>query len=117
LLSALLFVLFGIAIAINLLRKQPPINCGCFGNRHQQKVSGKLLLRDFLLLVCSLMLVVSGGGYWSLDTQTISVQHFILKLVIGNVIAPLLLSILGIYMIRLLLLQLKNLLSLMPWEK
>ena len=44
-----LFVLFGLAVAINLLRGRRDISCGCFGRRQDERLSWGLVARNALL--------------------------------------------------------------------
>lgn len=59
-LAALLFSVYFLAIAINLLRNRRDIDCGCHGPFQQQPLSGWLLLRNGVLIV--LILLVSTGA-------------------------------------------------------
>lgn len=47
--AAGLFLLFGSAVAINLLRGRREISCGCFGPQHSQRLSWGLVIRNVVL--------------------------------------------------------------------
>lgn len=56
--SAIVLVLHGMAMAINLLRGAVGIDCGCGGGR-AQPISWRLVIRNLLLACLSLVLLVS----------------------------------------------------------
>lgn len=52
-LSALLFVVFGLAIGVNLLRGRQHIHCGCFRSTLRHSLHWKLVIRSALLAFLS----------------------------------------------------------------
>ncbi len=59
--AALLFTLFGAALAINLLRGRRQIDCGCFRSGLRQPISIAVILRNVLLAACALLVLARGG--------------------------------------------------------
>lgn len=60
--AALLFAVFGVALAINLSRGRRHIDCGCFRSDLKQPVSIAVILRNTLLALCALLLLRGGGA-------------------------------------------------------
>ena len=58
--AAILFAVFGAALAINLHRGRRQIDCGCFRSDLRQPISVAVILRNLILTVCALLLL-SGG--------------------------------------------------------
>lgn len=50
-----LYVLFGAAIAINLMRGRRNIDCGCFGSTHRERLTWWLAVRNGLLAGVALL--------------------------------------------------------------
>jgi len=59
-LSGLLLFSFILAVGVNLARGRRDLDCGCTGARHRHKISGKIMLRNMLLLLLSLQVALSG---------------------------------------------------------
>lgn len=55
--AALLFVVFGAALALNLHRGRREIDCGCFRSGLKQRVSAALVLRNLILAAAAAMLI------------------------------------------------------------
>jgi uncharacterized membrane protein YphA (DoxX/SURF4 family) len=47
--AASLFMLFGLAVAVNILRGRSNIPCGCFGRTRNQRLTWSLVLRNVVL--------------------------------------------------------------------
>ena len=60
--SALLLVLYAMAIAVNLLRGRRFIDCGCMGPVRHQSLSGWLVVRNLLLAVAALAATMPAQG-------------------------------------------------------
>lgn len=56
--AAALYILFGVAMSINLLRGQHELPCGCIG-QGKQKISWRLVLLDLTLASLALSLTVA----------------------------------------------------------
>jgi hypothetical protein len=56
-LAAILFMVFGAALAINLVRGRRYIDCGCFRSNLKQPISIATILRNVLLAACALLSV------------------------------------------------------------
>jgi hypothetical protein len=52
--ASAIFVMFGMAVGINLLRGRRDISCGCFGIRESDKISWELVWRNLLLATLAL---------------------------------------------------------------
>lgn len=59
-LSGVLLLSFIVAVGINLLRGRQHLSCGCSGARHERKISGRILVRNSLLLMLALQIMVWG---------------------------------------------------------
>lgn len=64
-----LFILFGSAVAINLLRGRRNISCGCFGPQHSQRLSWGLVIRNIVLACIA-------GVIWAIPTMTDGVNQY-----------------------------------------
>jgi hypothetical protein len=60
--AALLFTVFGAALAINYSRGRRHIDCGCFRSDLKQPISIAVIVRNVLLAVCALLLLLPAGG-------------------------------------------------------
>lgn len=60
--AALLFTVFGAALAINFFRGRRHIDCGCFRSDLKQPISIAVIVRNAFLVVCALLLLLPGGG-------------------------------------------------------
>jgi uncharacterized membrane protein YphA (DoxX/SURF4 family) len=116
-LSALLMVVFLLAIAINLGRGRRDLECGCFGSRRHEKIGWKVVGRDLILLLLSLQLALWGGGSLALDSQPPAVQQFVLDRVVLTALLPLALSGTGLYLVYRLAGQLGRLIQWIPTEQ
>lgn len=63
LLAAILFICFITAILINLLRGRD-LNCHCFGQLYQEKVGGRILFQDLILLSFALEILSFHIGFF-----------------------------------------------------
>ncbi len=59
--AALLFTVFGAALAINFFRGRRQIDCGCFRSDLKQPISIAVIVRNAFLAVCALLLLPAGG--------------------------------------------------------
>jgi hypothetical protein len=59
--AAILFLVFGAALAINLHRGRRQIDCGCFRSDLRQPISVAVILRNLILTVCALLLLSADG--------------------------------------------------------
>jgi hypothetical protein len=108
-LSIMLLLIFVGAIGLNLLRGHRNLDCGCSGARHQQKISGKLLLRNSCLLLLSFQVALWGPGVLALDNQLMGMT---IDVILAEIILPLSLSIGGAIVFGLLIRQLARLVRL-----
>lgn len=115
--STSLMVAFSLLIGINLVRGRKDIDCGCFGVRHPEKISLKLLGRDLLFLLFSLVLLRYGGGLLTLDEVDLAFKSFLLIDVGLMFFLPLLLIGSGVYLVFCLIRQLGRLLQLWVMEQ
>lgn len=60
--AALLFALYGAAIAINLLRGRREIDCGCSGPAARMPLSGWLVMRNAVLVGAALACLAGAAG-------------------------------------------------------
>jgi hypothetical protein len=60
--AALLFAVFGVALALNLYRGRPLIDCGCFRSGLKQPISWAVVVRNIVLTLAALLLVQSAGA-------------------------------------------------------
>ena len=61
-LAAILFAVFGAALAINLYRGQRQIDCGCFRSDLRQPISAAVVLRNLMLVLCALVVLTGSGA-------------------------------------------------------
>lgn len=59
--AALLFTVFGAALAINLHRGRRHIDCGCFRSALKQPLSAAVVVRNLVLAISALLLIPAGG--------------------------------------------------------
>ena len=59
--AAVLFTVFGAALAINFFRGRRHIDCGCFRSELKQPISIAVVVRNVFLAVCALLLLPAGG--------------------------------------------------------
>lgn len=57
--AASLFILFGVAVAINIFRGRINISCGCFGRSRNQSLTWSLVLRNVVLAALAFSLAVA----------------------------------------------------------
>jgi phosphate starvation-inducible membrane PsiE len=95
------------------MRKHTDLECGCFGVKHNQKISIKLVSRNFLLLTMALCIMLWGGGLLTLDSRPLIFE----RLSIDGTFLPLMLTCLGALVLILLVRQLLRLVLLMPLEE
>jgi hypothetical protein len=71
--AAILLALFAGAMAVNLMRGRPDIDCGCFMTVLRQHLSWPLVLRNLLLAGLALLIVpgLNGRGLGWLDLITV----------------------------------------------
>jgi Methylamine utilisation protein MauE len=60
--AAVLLLLFGAALWINLRRGRSHIDCGCFGSRLRQRISAWMVARNLALALCALTLLLPRAG-------------------------------------------------------
>ena len=60
--AAVLFAVFGAALAMNYFRGRRHIDCGCFRSELKQPISIAVIVRNGLLTVCALLLLPAGGA-------------------------------------------------------
>jgi Methylamine utilisation protein MauE. len=83
-LAAILYLIFIVAITINLMRGRTP-DCGCSGGSAHKKISIRLVMRDFGLLLLSIAIAIYGGGFLAFD----SLPYEVKQIVIFNWLLPL----------------------------
>ena len=115
--SAGLLFLFLCAMGINIARGGKDLDCGCTGKRHAQKIGWKTILRNAGLILFSVTLVVSRGGYLALDHQPLTVRLFVLETLLLHSLLPLTLSLAGVWLLARILQQIVRLVLLVPIEK
>jgi hypothetical protein len=59
--AAVLFTVFGAALAMNYFRGRRHIDCGCFRSDLKQPISIAVIVRNGFLAVCALLLLPAGG--------------------------------------------------------
>lgn len=59
--AALLLILFGAALWINVRRGRTSIDCGCFGSRLRQRISAWMVARNLALALFALTLLLPRG--------------------------------------------------------
>src|SRR5574341_179059 len=105
-LSGLLLVSFIFAMGLNLLRGRKDLDGGCSGAHQRQKISGKLILRNTILLLLSLQVALWGSGYLALDSWLSSID---MRVLMREVALPFALSGIGVFMLYRLFQQLNRL--------
>lgn len=98
--SGLLLVTFIAAIAINLARGRQDLDCGCHGSKHAQKIGWRLIVRDLCLLGLSLICLAWGGGFFALDLLDTDYQARLIHEYLVGYALPVLLTGVGIYLVR-----------------
>lgn len=68
-LAGLLLLSFVLAVMLNIARKRTGLDCGCFGNRHKQRLGGKVLARNGAMLLLSIDVLLFAQPYLALDSQ------------------------------------------------
>ena len=109
-----LFLLFLVAMGINLVRGRKDLDCGCSGKKHAQKIGWRPITRNIILILLALPLTFWGGGFLALDNQSPAVQKFVLETLILNNLLPLALSGVGLVFLSRLLKQTVRLVMLTP---
>jgi len=72
--AAALFIVFAIAMALNLLRGRTHIDCGCFQSALRQPLEWRLVVRNVVLaLLAACSSLASDGGGWSRDVALMAV--------------------------------------------
>lgn len=66
--AVLLFLIYNVAISINLLRGRKEISCGCGGILGNHQLSWKLVTRNIFLIVITLSILLNKNSLFSLDT-------------------------------------------------
>lgn len=113
----LLMLIFTMAIIVNLARGRRDLDCGCSGEFHRDKIGGKVVIRDILLILFSLQLVLWGGGFMAFDNLSRVMQQFIFEIIFARTLLPLILISIGLYLLSLLMRQLSHLIALIPDEE
>lgn len=67
--AAVLFALFAVAVAVNLLRGHTQISCGCFGAELDEHLHWWMVGRNALLLAAAVSLADLGPGTWTLTSM------------------------------------------------
>lgn len=108
-LSALLLLTFIIAMGVNLRRGRTDLSCGCSGARHHQKIGGRLILRNALLLLLSMPVMLWGQGSPAVQSLFSTLMAFLMThvLLVGGGL-PLMLAISGSLMLTLLIRQVRR---------
>jgi len=57
-LALTLLISFMIAILVNITRKRTELNCGCFGQGHRQRLGEKVVVRNAILILLSLVVIL-----------------------------------------------------------
>jgi methylamine utilization protein MauE len=60
--AAVLFAVFGAALAVNYFRGRRHIDCGCFRSDLKQPISIAVIARNGFLVFCALLLLPAGGS-------------------------------------------------------
>ena len=60
--AAVLFTVFGAALAMNYRRGRRQIDCGCFRSDLKQPISIAVIVRNCFLAVCALLLLLPAGA-------------------------------------------------------
>lgn len=71
--AGLLLLSFALAVLLNIARGRTGLDCGCFGNRHKQRLDGKVLARNGAMLLLSIDVMVYAHPYLALDSQLLAV--------------------------------------------
>jgi uncharacterized membrane protein YphA (DoxX/SURF4 family) len=108
-LSGLLLLTFIGAMGVNLRRGRKDLNCGCAGARQHQKISGRLILRNAILLLLSLQIMLWGQDSPAVQGVASSLMAFLMThmLLVGGGL-PLTLAIAGSLMLALLFRQVRR---------
>ena len=114
--SAALLLVFLAAMGINLARGRKDLDCGCAGKKHAQKIGWQTMARNSLLGLLCLPLAMWGGGFLALDHQSPAVQAFVREQVLLNMLLPLGLIGVGLWLLARLLRQTVRLVLLSPVE-
>lgn len=64
-----LFLVFFLALEINLVRGHTNMDCGCFGAGHRDRINNKLLLRDLFMMALSIFVAIGGSGPLTIESQ------------------------------------------------
>lgn len=112
-LCGLLLVIFTVAIGLNLLRGHNDLECGCFGEKHAQKINLRLIGRNLVLLVVTFCITLWGGGLLTLDSHPFLWK----RLLMAEMFLPFLLVCAGALILFPLVRQLYSLLLLMHLEE
>lgn len=95
-LTCLLLGMFTLAMGVNLLRGRVDLDCGCFGHDRGHHISWRLLLRDVLLAMLSLVLIANGGGRIALDSWLSTVRGSAARAFLAEAALPLALTGVGV---------------------
>lgn len=107
-----LLLCFTLAVGVNLARGRLDLECGCSGNH--QKVSFKNIARNAALLLFSLPAALWGGGFLTLDSQSLAVREFLVETARLDAVLPLTISGVGLHFLSRLMRQLFNLIIVLP---
>ena len=111
-----LFLVFFLALEINLVRGHTNIDCGCFGAGHRDRISNQLLLRDLFLMALSIFVAIGGSGTLTIESQ----WSYFSQLINGNVewdsLLPIVLIVVGMSLLLKLVVQFLRLLYLVQIE-
>jgi hypothetical protein len=80
--ASMLFVIFAVAVAINLLRGRRDISCGCFDIRKDEKISWRLVVRNLFLSAfavlalseCPVAPAMPDGAYQRMDAALLGLS-------------------------------------------
>ena len=112
-----LLFLFLSAMGINLARGRKDLGCGCSGNSKAKKVSGKTICRNLIFILTTLPLIFWGGGIFALDNQSWAFQSIFVQTGLLENLLPLIMSVVGFWLVPRLFLQTLRLVMLTPVEE
>lgn len=104
--TAILLVIFIVAMGITIRKGKKNLDCGCFGTKYPQKISFKLIFRNFVFLILALVISFYGGGFLTIDHRFLVVNKEWLSI---RIITPYFLIGVGIFIVNQLIRQLYKL--------
>ena len=67
-LTGVLYIVFTIAVGINLFRGRKNLDCGCFGPKQKHRITLWLVTRDIGLALAAGVVAIWGGGSFAFET-------------------------------------------------